>query len=139
MPVSFAWFNGATLRLLQRGYALLGGPERERYGRAAGFFGIIDADYAAQLFGGVLDLAEIIGEGTIEVDPGISDADHGVAVVPGRFDVDAFVLGAVHGAVEEVPEDKSQEIFVSAEFELPVDLVDDDRFSAYSAGKKASH
>jgi hypothetical protein len=116
-----------------------GCAECQRHGRAAGFFGIIDADRAAKLFGGVLDLAEIIGKGTVEVNTGISDADHGVAVILRRFDVDTFVLGAVNGAVEEVPEDKSQEIFVSAKFEIPVDLVDDDGFSAYGAGEEASH
>jgi hypothetical protein len=113
--------------------------EGERHGSATGLFGIIDADRAAQLFSGMLDLPEIIGKGSVEIDAGISDADHGVAFILSRFDVDTFVLGAVHGAVEKVPEDEGEEIFVSAQFEIPVNLVDDDRFSAHGAGKKASH
>jgi hypothetical protein len=85
----------------------------------------------------MLDLTEIVGKGSIEIDPGISDADHGIALIPSRFNVDTFVLGAVHGAVQEVPENKGKEIFVGAQLEIPVDLVDDDCFSAHGAGNKA--
>jgi hypothetical protein len=85
-----------------------GCAECKGYGSAAGFFGVIDADRAAQLLGGVLDLAEVMGEGAVEVDTGVSEADRGVAFGPGRFNVDTFVLGAVNGPVEEVPEDEGE-------------------------------
>ena len=116
-----------------------GGPKGKSYGGAAGLFGIIDADRSTQLFGGVLDLPEIIKECAVEIDTGVADANHGAVAISGRFDMDTFVLGAVDGAVEEVPEDESQEIFVGAQFEVPVYLVDDDRLSADGAGEKASH
>ena len=87
----------------------------------------------------MLDLAEIIEKGAVEVDTGIADADHRMVVVPDGFDVDAFVLGAVDRAVEEIPEYEGQEIFVGAEFEVPVDLVDYYRLSAHGAGKDTRH
>jgi hypothetical protein len=78
-------------------------PQRQRHRGTTGFFDIIDADRTPELFGGVLDLSEIIGKGSVEIDPGISDANHSIALTASRFNVDTFVLGAVHGAVEEVP------------------------------------
>jgi hypothetical protein len=53
--------------------------------------------------------------------------------------MDAFVLGTIDGAVEQVPEYESQEVFVGTEFEVPVNLVDYYCFSAYGAGEKSSH
>jgi hypothetical protein len=82
----------------------------------------------------MLDLAEIIGEGAVEINPGVADTDHGVSGIAGRFDVNTFVLSAAYGAVEEIPENKSEEIFVCAQLEIPVNLVDDDCFSAHGAG-----
>jgi len=87
----------------------------------------------------MLDLPEIIGEGAIEIDTGIADADGGAVIVAGRFDVDAFVLGAADGAVKEVPENESQEILVGAQFEITVNLVDDNCLSAYGAEEKTGH
>jgi hypothetical protein len=116
-----------------------GGVERERYDGTAVVFGVIDGDRAAQLFGGVLDLPEIIGQGTIEINTGITDADHSAVAILSRFDMDAFVLGAANGAVEEVPEHEGQEVFVGAKFKFTVNLVDDDRLSADGAGEEASH
>src|SRR6202035_5030375 len=98
--------------------------ERQGHGSATGIFRIVDGDRSAEFFGGMLDLAEIIEKGAVEVDTGITDADHRIVVVPDGFDVDAFVLGAVDRAVAEIPEYEGQEIFVGAEFEVPVDLVD---------------
>jgi hypothetical protein len=117
----------------------LGGPEGQRHGSATGVFGVINGDRASQFFSGMLDLPEIVGEGAIEIDTGIADADGGAVTVAGRFDVDAFVLGAADSAVEEVPENESQEIFVGAQFEITVDLVDDNCLSAYGAEEKAGH
>jgi hypothetical protein len=53
--------------------------------------------------------------------------------------MDAFVLGAADGAVEEVPENEGQEILVGAQFEFAVYLINNDRLSAYGAGEKTSH
>jgi hypothetical protein len=117
----------------------LGGTEGQRHGSATGVFGVINSDRASQLFSGVLHLPEIVGEGAIEIDTGIADADRGAVPISGRFDVDAFVLGAADGAVQEVPENESQEILVGAQFEIAVNLVDNYCLSAHGAGEKTRH
>lgn len=75
---------------------------------------VVDADGAAQLFGGVLYLAEAIGNRTIEIDAGIPDADEGGVPFDYRLDMDAFILCAADGSVQEVPQDIRQHIFVGA-------------------------
>src|SRR5579872_3017363 len=115
-----------------------GGPERQRH-RSAGVFGIVDADGSAQFLRGMLDLPKIIGEGPVEIDPGIPDTDHCILAFPGGFHVDAFVLRAGDGAIQQIPQDESQQVLIRAQFEVPVNLIDDDRFAAYSSRKKSSH
>ena len=66
----------------------------QRHG-CTGIPAIVDADRAAQLFGCVLHLPEIIGERPVKIDTGIPDPDHRALSYPDRFDVDAFVPGAV--------------------------------------------
>ena len=76
---------------------------------------VVDADGAAQLFGGVLHLAESVGDGAIEIDTGISDPDEGGVAFDYRLDMNTFILGAADGSVQEVPQDICEHIFVGAD------------------------
>ncbi len=108
----------------------------ERYG-GAGIPAAVDADGAAELFGCILYLPEAIGAVAIEIDTGIADPDHGAFAHFNGFDVDTFALGAVNGAIQEIPQDKGQQVLVGAHFQIPVYLIDYDCFSAYGTGEEA--
>jgi hypothetical protein len=116
-----------------------GGPEifveGERY-RGTGISAAVDTDGTAEFFGCILYLAKTIGAIAIEIDTGIPDADHGTLADFNRFDMDTFVLRAVDGAVQEVPQDKSQQVFVGTHFNISIYLVDNDSLAAYGTGKK---
>ena len=64
---------------------------------------VVDADGGAHFFGGVLYLAESIGNGAIEIDAGIPDTDMGDAVPDYRLDMNTFILGAADRSVQEIP------------------------------------
>jgi hypothetical protein len=87
----------------------------------------------------MLDLAEVIGKGAVEIDTGVPNPDHGAVVVFDGLHVNALVLGAVDGAVEKVPQYEGQQVFVGTQFEIAVDLVDDNCFSAYGSRQETSH
>jgi hypothetical protein len=73
---------------------------------------IIDADGATDLFGSVLYLPDTVGAATVKIDTGIPDADHDLILHHYRLDVNAFVPGAVHCPVQEVPKDECQQVLV---------------------------
>jgi hypothetical protein len=53
--------------------------------------------------------------------------------------MDAFILCAINGTVKQVPKDESKEVFVGSQFEVAVDLVDDNGLPAYGARQETSH
>ena len=88
----------------------------------------VDADGTTEFFGRILHLAETIGGTAVKVDTGIPHSDHGAITQSQGFHMDALVLGAIHGLVQQVPQYESQQIFIGADFEIPVYLIDYDRF-----------
>jgi len=108
--------------------------QRQRHGR---IFGIIDADRTAELFSGMLNLPEIVGERTIKIDPRIPDADRGALAIPDRLNVNAFVLRTIDSPVQQVPQHKGQEILIGPHFEVTIYLINDYCLAAYGAREKA--
>jgi len=102
-----------------------------------GIFGVIDADRATELFSGILYLPEIVGERTIEIYPGIPDADHGALADPDRLYVDAFVLRTIDSPVQQVPQHKGQQVLIGPHFEVAIYLINNYCFAAYGAREKA--
>jgi hypothetical protein len=99
-------------------------------------FGIIDADRAAQLFSSMLHLPEIVGQRTIEINPGIADADHGTLAHADRLNVNAFVLRTGDSPVEQVPQHKGQEVLIGPHFEVAIYLINNYCFAAYGARRR---
>ena len=100
---------------------------------------IVDADGAADLLGSVLYLADTVGAATVKIDTGIPDPDHDLVIHHYRLDVNAFVPGAVYCSVQEVPKDKSQEIFVRTNFDITIYLIDNYGLLTHRTGKKTRH
>jgi hypothetical protein len=72
----------------------------------------------------MLYLPETIRAAAVKIDPGIPDPDHDAVIQPHRFHMDAFILSAVHSLVKEIPKHESKEIFVGADFDVSIYLID---------------
>ena len=90
------------------------------------FVVVIDIYTTSDLFGCVLQLAVFGCEGTVEVKPGIPDADHGVVVVDQGLDVDAFVLLAVDNRIDHIPKYVGHQVLFCDEAKTLGYAVEDD-------------
>lgn len=64
---------------------------------------LIDADASAELFGGMLDLPEALGDGTIEIGACIFDPDHRAVAIDHGLDGNTFFPGGMDDPVKEIP------------------------------------
>lgn len=76
--------------------------KREGDGRAVTSC-LIDADTSAELFSGMLDLPETLGNCTIEIGACISDPDHHAVAFDDGLDGNTFFPGGMDDPVEQVP------------------------------------
>jgi len=101
------------------------------------FVVVIDIYTTSDLFGCVLQLAVFGCEGTVEVKPGIPDADHGVVVVDQGLDVDAFVFLVADNGVDYVPEYVGHDVLFCDEAQTLGYSVEDDVIPFHSQGLQA--
>jgi len=106
---------------------------------SAGIFVIVDADRSTDLFCGVLHLPETIRAAAVKIDTGVPHPDDSLVVNLHRLYMDTLILGAVHGPVQQVPKDKSEQILIGTHFYVSIYLVDDYCFATYGARKKTRH
>ena len=133
--VQFGWRRRIVARFYELG-GLMQGESNDSAGISAV---IVDADGAADLFGCVLHLPEAVGAAAIEIDAGIPYPDHDILIRFYRLDVDALILGAVYGPVQEVPKNESQEVLVRTNLDISIYLIDYYCFAANGTWKKAHH
>jgi hypothetical protein len=117
-----------------------GGVQRMMEGEGDGgtvAAGLIDADAAPELFGGMLYLPETLGNGAVEVSARVSYPDHRPFPFDDGLDMDTFFLGGMDDPVEQVPKHVSKHMLVDTQLQLPVNFIDDDAFSLHGQGKKA--
>jgi hypothetical protein len=87
----------------------------------------------------MLHLPETVRAAAVKIDTGIPDPDHGVLSHLYRFHMNALVLGAVYGPVQEVPEDERQQVLIRTDFNISIYLIDNYSLTTYCTRKKTRH
>ena len=91
----------------------------------------VDADRPAQFLGGVLHLPETIGATAIKIHSGIPDTDHRSLPQTYGFDMNTFILSAVHSPVQKIPQYEGKEILVRTYLKITIYLIDYNRLTTY--------